>query len=89
MVYYPTHPLVLTHSKLKLSVMVASLALRYRASLDFANLLKMFVCWIKQPTSQCPCYVYVIVPMAPMVRIEPNGLQALLSHDDVVGDIVA
>jgi hypothetical protein len=27
--------------------------------------------------------------MAPVVRIEPNGLQALLSHDDVVGDIVA
>jgi hypothetical protein len=25
--------------------------------------------------------------MAPIVRIEPNGLQALLSHDDVVDDL--
>jgi hypothetical protein len=27
--------------------------------------------------------------MAPVVRIEPNGSQALLSHDDVMDDIVA
>jgi hypothetical protein len=24
-----------------------------------------------------------------MVRIEPNGLQVLLAHDDALGDIVA
>jgi hypothetical protein len=27
--------------------------------------------------------------MAPVVRIDPNGLQALLSHDDAMDDIVA
>jgi hypothetical protein len=29
------------------------------------------------------------VPMAPVVRIEPNGSQSLLAHDDAIGDIVA
>jgi hypothetical protein len=27
--------------------------------------------------------------MAPVVRIEPNGSQSILAHDDVIGDIVA
>jgi hypothetical protein len=27
--------------------------------------------------------------MAPVVRIEPNGSQALLAHGDAIGDIVA
>jgi hypothetical protein len=89
MVYYHVCPLVLTIPKLKLSVMVASRALRYWASPDFTDLLLLFVYWRSQPTSHFHCYICVTVPMAPVVRIEPFGSQDLLSHDDAAGDILA
>jgi hypothetical protein len=34
-----------------------------------------------------PCYIPIIFLEALVVRIEPNGSQALLSHDDVVEDL--
>jgi hypothetical protein len=34
-----------------------------------------------------PCYILVIFVMAPVVRLEPNGSQALLYHDDAVEDL--
>jgi hypothetical protein len=33
------------------------------------------------------CCILVTVVMAPVVRIEPNGCQALLSHDDAIEDL--
>jgi hypothetical protein len=33
------------------------------------------------------CCIVVTVVMAPIVRIEPNGFQALLSHDDAIKDL--
>jgi hypothetical protein len=35
------------------------------------------------------CCILVTMVMAPMVRIEPNGCQALLSHDDAIDDLKA
>jgi len=34
-----------------------------------------------------PCYILVTFVMAPVVRLEPNGCQALLSHDDAIEDL--
>jgi hypothetical protein len=69
--------------------MIASQVLRYRASPDFTDLFLLFVYWKEKPTSRCLYCVCVITPMAPVVRIEPNGSQALLAHDDAISDIVA
>jgi hypothetical protein len=88
MVYYPIHPLVLIHSKLQLPSMIASQDLWYRASHDFKDLFLLFVCWKEKNNSRFPYCAYVIVPMPPMVIIEPNGSQDILTHDDVVRDIV-
>ena len=89
MVYCLACPLVITHSKLQMFVMVASRILRYQVPPNYAELFLLFVCWRTQPTSFFPCCVYVIVSMVHVVRIEPNGSQTLLSHDDVINDIVA
>jgi hypothetical protein len=68
--------------------MVASRTLRHRFPPDYADLFLLFVCGREKPTSHCPSCSYVIVSMAPMVRIEPNGSQALLSHDDALNNLV-
>jgi hypothetical protein len=34
-----------------------------------------------------PCYILVTFVMALVVRLEPNGCQALLSHDDAIEDL--
>jgi hypothetical protein len=35
----------------------------------------------------CTCWYIITKSMAPVVRIEPNGSQDILSHDDVVDDL--
>jgi len=88
-VSYYARPLVTTHSKLQMVVMVASRILRYRVPPDYADLILIFVCWRTQPTSHYPFCFYVNISMVPVARIGSNGSQALLSHGDVVEDIVA
>jgi hypothetical protein len=34
-----------------------------------------------------PCYILVAFVMAPVIRLEPNGCQDLLSHDDAIEDL--
>jgi hypothetical protein len=34
-----------------------------------------------------PCYILVAFVMAPVIRLEPNGWQTLLSHDDAIEDL--
>ena len=86
-VHKPARPLVLCHSKLKLPNMIASQVHRYRASSDFTYLSLLFVYWKEKPPS-CFCYcVCLIATMALVVRIEPNGSQALLAHDDAISDL--
>jgi hypothetical protein len=34
-----------------------------------------------------PCYILVAFVMALVIRLEPNGFQALLSHDDAIEDL--
>jgi hypothetical protein len=84
-----TRPLVTTHLIPQMVIMVASQILRYQVSPDYVDLILHFVCWITKPTSYFPYYFYLTILMAPVVRIDPNGSQALLSHDDVVDDLVA
>jgi hypothetical protein len=89
MVHKPTHPLVFCHSKLKLPNMIASQVRRYRVVSIFIDLSLLFVYWKMKPPSHGIYCVYLIVTMAPMVRIEPNGSQALLTHDDAINDLQA
>jgi hypothetical protein len=61
----------------------------FRAILVCTDLSLLLVYWKPKPTS-CDIYcVYLTVAMAPVVRIEPNGCQALLSHDDAIDDLKA
>lgn len=62
---------------------------RYQVPPDYAYLILLFVCWRTQPTSRYLCCFYLTISMAPVVRIEPNGSQTLLSHDDSTYDLVA
>jgi hypothetical protein len=68
--------------------MVSSRTLGHRFPPDYAYLFLLFVCWREKPTSRFPCCSYVIVSMAPVVRIEPNGSQSLLSYDDALNELV-
>jgi len=69
--------------------MGASQTLRHQFPHDYADLFLLFLCWRTKPTSLCPFFFYVIVSMAPVVRIEPNGSQDILLHDDAMDDLVA
>jgi hypothetical protein len=53
----------------------------------FSNLSLLLL--TSKPTTSLgrPCHSLVILSMAPVVRIEPNGSQAFLSHDDAVKDL--
>jgi hypothetical protein len=52
--------------------------------------LSFISCGFKHaPPFATPVVFCVTKPMAPVVRMESNGSQALLSHDDVVDDLVA
>jgi hypothetical protein len=42
-----------------------------------------------KPPSHSLYYVCLTVTMAPVVQIEPNGCQALLSHDDAINNLMA
>jgi hypothetical protein len=75
--------------KAQIVFMVASQTLRYRFLSRLCRPLT-FVCVLERTT-------YLSLPLlflcdsthGAMVRIEPNGSQALLSHDDALGDLVA
>ena len=53
------------------------------------DLSLLLVFWKLKPTSCIIYCVYFIVAMAPVIRIELNGFQALLSHDDAIEDLKA
>jgi hypothetical protein len=89
MVLEPARPLVFCHSKLKLSNMTTSQVRRYRAVSVFTDLSLLFVYWKTKPPSRGIYWVCLIATMAPVVRIEPNGSQALLAHDDALNDLQA
>jgi hypothetical protein len=82
-------PLVFYLSKLNLSSMTVSKLHRYRAILVFTDLSLLLVYWKLKPPSRDIYCVYFTVTMAPVVRIEPNGCQALLAHDDAIDDLKA
>jgi hypothetical protein len=86
-VYNHARPLVIIHLKLKLPSMIASQVHRYRASSDFTELYLLFMYWKAKPPSHFLYCVCVITPMGPVVRIEPNGSQSLLSHNDAISNI--
>jgi hypothetical protein len=89
MVHKPVHPLVFCHSKLKLSNMTTSQVGRYRAVLVFTDLSLLFVYWKMKPPYPGIYCVCLIATMTPVVRIEPNGSQDLLAHDDAINDLQA
>jgi hypothetical protein len=53
------------------------------------DLSLLLVHWKPKPIPCDICCILVTVVMAPMVRIEPNRCQALLSHDDTIDDLKA
>jgi hypothetical protein len=89
MAHRSARPLVFCLSKLKLSNMTVSNFRRYRVVLVFTDLSLLLVYWKSKPPSHDIYCVYLTVTMAPMVRIEPNGCQALLAHDDAIDDLQA
>jgi hypothetical protein len=82
-------PLVFCHSKLKLSNMIISKFVGI-GPFQFSQTSPyyLFIGRSKPPSRGIYC-VYLIVTMAPVVRIEPNGCQALLAHDDAINDLQA
>jgi hypothetical protein len=50
------------------------------------DLSLLLVHWKPKPIPFDICCILVTVVMAPVVRIDPNGCRALLSHDDVIDD---
>jgi hypothetical protein len=49
----------------------------------------MLIRWKPKPIPCDICCILVTVVMAPMVYIELNGCQALISHDDAINDLKA
>jgi hypothetical protein len=73
----------------RVEVMVASSrALSFWVTIIHANSTICFGLARAQIPPFCILWYIVRKLMAPMVRVEPNGSQALLSHDDVVDDLV-
>ena len=89
MVHKSARPLVFYDSKLKLPNMITSQFRRYQVVSVFTDLSLLFVYWKTKPPSRGIYCVYLIATMAPVVRIEPNGCQALLTHDDAINDLHA
>jgi hypothetical protein len=78
------------HSMFQMVSMVDfSRSLRYQVSSEYAELILYFVCFRTHPTLCYSCCFCVTKSMALMVRIKPNGSQALLSHDDAMDDLMA
>jgi hypothetical protein len=53
------------------------------------DLSLLLIRWKPKPIPCDICCILVTVVMAPVVRIEPNGCQDLLSHDDAIDDLKA
>jgi hypothetical protein len=70
-------------------MVVFSRSLRYQVSSENGELILYFMWFQTHSPLRYSCWFFMIKPMAPMVRMEPNGSQALLSHDDAVDDLVA
>jgi hypothetical protein len=66
-----------------------SQSLSYRVTFENAELI-LHIGWFQTYTPLHYSFWYIVTKlMAPMVRIELNGSQDLLSHDDVVDDLVS
>jgi hypothetical protein len=64
-----------------------SRCLSYRVTSENAELI-LHIGWFQTYTPLRYSYWYIVTkPMAPVVRIELNGSQALLSHDDAMDDL--
>jgi hypothetical protein len=82
-------PLVFFFTNSLYQAMAVSKLPSFRAILVCTDLSLILVYWKPKPTSCDIFCVYFTVAMAPVVRIEPNGFQALLSHDDTIDDLKA
>jgi hypothetical protein len=65
-----------------------SRSLRYRVSFENAELILYFVWFQTHSPLRYSCWFFMTKQMAPVVRMESNGSQALLSHDDIVDDLM-
>jgi hypothetical protein len=54
-----------------------------------SNMSLLLIRWEPKPSPGDLFCILIIVVMAPIVRIEPNRCQALLSHDDAIDDLEA
>jgi hypothetical protein len=70
-------------------VMIAPRLYDFRAITSRLDLSLLLIRWEPKPSPGDFCCILITVVMAPMVRIEPNGCQDFLSHDDAIDDLKA
>jgi hypothetical protein len=84
-----TSPLVFIFPNSYFQVMIVPKLCIFHAITVHLDLSLLLICWKPKPIPCDICCILFTVAMAPVVRIEPNGCQALLSHDDAIDDLKA
>jgi hypothetical protein len=84
-----TSPLVFISPNSSFQVMTVPKLCNFHAITFRTDLSMLLVCWNMKPTPCDICCIFFTVAMDPVVRIEPNGCQALLSHDDAIEHLKA
>jgi hypothetical protein len=59
----------------------------FHASTLHSYLFLLLACWEPRAIPSEFCCILIIVVMAPVIHIEMNKFQALLSHDDAIDDL--
>jgi hypothetical protein len=89
MAHSSTSPLVFHFHQLIFPSYDSPQTLQFSCHYICTDLSLLLVFWKPKPTSCDIHCIYFTVEMAPVVRIEPNIFQALLSHDDAIDDLKA
>jgi hypothetical protein len=81
------NPLVFILTISPIRVMITPRLCYFHTSTLRSGLFLLLAHWGSKTILSDFCCILVTVVMAPVVRIEPNGCQALLSHDDAIDDL--
>jgi hypothetical protein len=81
--------LVFVFPKSFVQVMIVPKICIFRAITVRLDLSLLFVCWKPKPIPCDICCFLFAMAMEPIDRIELNGCQALLSHDDAIDALKA
>ena len=69
--------------------MIAPRLCDFHAITSFLDMSLLLIHWEPKPSPGDLCCILIIVVMAPIIRIEPNECQDLLSHDDTIENLKA